>query len=555
MRVFISYRREDGALSARLIHEKLANRFGASAVFLDATDITPGDSFPERIARNLADAEVVVAVLGPRWPDLLRSRAPDGDYVRIELSEARRAEKRIIPVLVEGADASSFAAAPSDFAWLTKLNAIELTPRALDADLQRLVDAVRGRRFEDIEDEQRHRKRARTIGVAIAFVAFLAAWTSVLDLFALEARIDGLALGVLGALDPRALDPRVAQIAIDRTTEAAIGREYDLSWRREYARLIDRLVEARVRTIAFDVSFERETADDAALASAIRRARAAGVDVVLAASGIEAGRPRIARVIADAASGWGLSCAGTKLGSVGAMLISATHGAAEPKEHWPSLALAAAFPGRPVVAVDARRREIRLGGGQQERAVRFSREENVVRGGACGTNPGDKLVLGVLAVPRIGALRDAGHLVPFERVLTLDPRELALDGKIVLVGRHFEGDVHRTALRGERYGIELHLVELGILLEDATPQAPGVIGQLANMCAIALVAVGLEGRRSRWGRARVSATLAAAFVSYLACAVFFYWSERVLLNLAASLGAFAAAWWAAARVRRIGESA
>jgi hypothetical protein len=75
------------------------------------------------------------------------------------------------------------------------------------------------------------------------------------------------------------------------------------------------------------------------------------------------------------------------------------------------------------------------------------------------------------------------------------------------------------------------------------------------MCAIALAAVGLESRRSRWGRARVAATLAAAFVVYLACAAFLYLSERLLLNLAAGLGAFAAAWWGATRVRRIGESA
>src|SRR5881392_358790 len=43
MKFFISYRRDDSIVHARLIHNELAARFGADDVFMDIDDIEAGD--------------------------------------------------------------------------------------------------------------------------------------------------------------------------------------------------------------------------------------------------------------------------------------------------------------------------------------------------------------------------------------------------------------------------------------------------------------------------------------------------------------------------------
>jgi hypothetical protein len=45
MKVFISYRRDDSIVHARLIHNELAARFGTDDVFMDIDDIEAGDDF------------------------------------------------------------------------------------------------------------------------------------------------------------------------------------------------------------------------------------------------------------------------------------------------------------------------------------------------------------------------------------------------------------------------------------------------------------------------------------------------------------------------------
>ena len=79
-------------------------RFGRDAVFQDVVAIVARESFPAAIEAALAQADVVLAVIGPRWlndgsTEVSRLADPN-DYVRRELSSALGKNKRIIPVLV-----------------------------------------------------------------------------------------------------------------------------------------------------------------------------------------------------------------------------------------------------------------------------------------------------------------------------------------------------------------------------------------------------------------------------------------------------------------------
>lgn len=99
----------------------------------------------------------------------------------------------------------------------------------------------------------------------------------------------------------------IVVVAIDNRSLQAIGR---WPWRREvHARLLDRLAEARPRTVGYDVLFVEPTADDPVLAAAVRRNTTylplvidvpgrdgAPYDVALPAGGLAAAAAGIAQV-------------------------------------------------------------------------------------------------------------------------------------------------------------------------------------------------------------------------------------------------------------------
>ena len=102
-RIFISYRREDAAGSAALLYEHLSRAFGESQVFMDVDNLMAGQRFDQQLEKALAECEVLIAVIGPRWLDLLKAKraARERDYVREEITAALGRGVVVIPVTVE----------------------------------------------------------------------------------------------------------------------------------------------------------------------------------------------------------------------------------------------------------------------------------------------------------------------------------------------------------------------------------------------------------------------------------------------------------------------
>ena len=105
-KTFISYRRDDVAGDARGIRDGLAARFGRGSVFMDVDNLLPGQRFDRKLAEALSACDVLVAVIGPRWIELLEAREQrkaetgEPDYVRAEIAEALRRGIVVIPVRV-----------------------------------------------------------------------------------------------------------------------------------------------------------------------------------------------------------------------------------------------------------------------------------------------------------------------------------------------------------------------------------------------------------------------------------------------------------------------
>ena len=101
-KIFVSYRRDDAPGDARGIYERLGRSFGEGKVFMDVDQLLAGQRFDRELDKALAECDVLIAVIGSRWMDLLSECAQHGrrDYVRDEIAAALQREIIVIPVMM-----------------------------------------------------------------------------------------------------------------------------------------------------------------------------------------------------------------------------------------------------------------------------------------------------------------------------------------------------------------------------------------------------------------------------------------------------------------------
>ena len=142
--VFISYRRSDTTGDAGRLADSLESLLGAACVFRDADDIPAGEDFEAVLKRELAETGVVVVLIGKQWLTELTRRhtRPEPDFVRIEIATALRLGKRVIPVLLQGAELPSPGSLPEELRALVNRQALSLRDEAWIQDAGRLADAI-----------------------------------------------------------------------------------------------------------------------------------------------------------------------------------------------------------------------------------------------------------------------------------------------------------------------------------------------------------------------------------------------------------------------------
>jgi len=101
-KIFVSYRRDDAPGDARGIYERLGRSFGEGKVFMDVDQLLAGQRFDRELDRALAECDVLIAVIGSRWMDLLSECTQHGkrDYVRDEIAAALQRDIIVIPVMM-----------------------------------------------------------------------------------------------------------------------------------------------------------------------------------------------------------------------------------------------------------------------------------------------------------------------------------------------------------------------------------------------------------------------------------------------------------------------
>jgi formylglycine-generating enzyme required for sulfatase activity len=146
--VFISYRRQDAKAIAGRIFDRLEARFGRDAVFMDIDSIPPGVDFPEWLSENVAQASVVLALIGHAWVDARDEQGQrrldnPNDFVRIEIEAALARKIPVVPLLIDGAPFPRIEELPTSLQPLTRRNAAFLDAgRDFNVHIARLIAAV-----------------------------------------------------------------------------------------------------------------------------------------------------------------------------------------------------------------------------------------------------------------------------------------------------------------------------------------------------------------------------------------------------------------------------
>lgn len=147
-KIFINYRRDDVPGDARSIRDALAVKFGKQSVFMDVDNLIAGQRFDKELAKALDQCGVLVAVMGPRWMDLLKARSGSGerDYVREEIAAALKRGITVIPVCVgrEGSMAPLPRAEqlPEDIRELVLHQKLDVAHERFGRDILELMGAI-----------------------------------------------------------------------------------------------------------------------------------------------------------------------------------------------------------------------------------------------------------------------------------------------------------------------------------------------------------------------------------------------------------------------------
>jgi TIR domain len=142
--VFLSYRRSDTGGEAGRLTDTLQQKLGGRLAFRDVSSIPLGEEFQSFLEMELAAAKVVLVLIGPEWLAQLRQRLAESatDYVRLEISSALAARKRVIPILLKGAALPAARDLPEDIDSLCKYQAMTLRDESWSQDVDRLIDAI-----------------------------------------------------------------------------------------------------------------------------------------------------------------------------------------------------------------------------------------------------------------------------------------------------------------------------------------------------------------------------------------------------------------------------
>ena len=147
-KVFISYRRDDSAGHAGRVRDRLERELGRNLLFMDVDAIPLGTNFSKVLHEEVAKCGVLLAVIGPNWPDARdgegKRRLDDpNDFVHIEVAAALHRDIPVIPILLDGSRIPKASELPDDLRELAFRNGLDVRHASFHQDMDRLISALK----------------------------------------------------------------------------------------------------------------------------------------------------------------------------------------------------------------------------------------------------------------------------------------------------------------------------------------------------------------------------------------------------------------------------
>lgn len=152
MKVFVSYRREDGQHIASRLCERLDQVFGPRNVFYDERSISTGGDFLGAVGGAIYTSDVILVVIGPKWATIRDARGrlrldDSDDPVGWEVGLGLASGRMLIPLLVDGAGMPSKGELPRKLRDLTTRSGFRLpNGSGFEAAVDDLIERLGGAR-------------------------------------------------------------------------------------------------------------------------------------------------------------------------------------------------------------------------------------------------------------------------------------------------------------------------------------------------------------------------------------------------------------------------
>lgn len=155
IKLFISYRRVDGAHAAQRVRACMQAKFGGDAVFLDR-DIPPGADWAQYLRDRLGEASDVVVLVGDAFLRELRHRRGPGpgptqdaqseeDWLKTEIETSLQLRKTIYPVIIGRLEMPDRHVLPESIRGLAAAQAVYAREPAFDAAMAVLARTIAAR--------------------------------------------------------------------------------------------------------------------------------------------------------------------------------------------------------------------------------------------------------------------------------------------------------------------------------------------------------------------------------------------------------------------------
>jgi TIR domain len=129
--------------------DRLGREFGRDLLFMDVDAIALGTNFSKVLHEEVAKCGVLLAVIGPNWPDARdehgnRRLDDPNDFVRIEIAAALQRDIPVIPILLDGARIPKADQLPDDLKELASRNGLDVRHASFHTDMDRLIRGLKG---------------------------------------------------------------------------------------------------------------------------------------------------------------------------------------------------------------------------------------------------------------------------------------------------------------------------------------------------------------------------------------------------------------------------